>query len=333
MVKEKKIYHVLLSVAVLLAFVVIILGAYTRLKDAGLGCPDWPGCYAQFKVPQTQAQLVVAAQEFPGQVVEPEKAWLEMIHRYFAGTLALFTIGLSLWALFRFKKIMIPRLIPAVLVAMIFFQAALGMWTVTLKLMPLVVMGHLLGGFTVLSLLWVSWLKTSPFFKSFVHNADKQQIRNRFKPWAILAIVLVVLQIALGGWTSSNYAALVCPGLPLCHGTMMPAWDVHHAFQLWTPFEQLSYAAKMTIQMFHRMGAVIISIYLVALALVYIIKMKRTLASVIAIWMLLALFIQICLGLLNIILILPVPIAVAHNAMAAFLLLMVITFAYSVHLE
>jgi cytochrome c oxidase assembly protein subunit 15 len=316
-------YFWLAAISAALAFIVVILGAYTRLKGAGLGCPDWPGCYSHIGVPSTAAQLSQVAQSFPGQVVEPSKAWIEMVHRYFAGGLGLLTFVISFWGLFQYRKLKLPIILPLALIAMIIFQAALGRWTVTLKLMPIIVMGHLLGGFTVLSLLTLTALMAKRCWHSVL---TYPKVKNLV--W--IALILLIVQIALGGWTSTNYAALVCPGLPMCHGNIMPAWDVHHAFQLWVPFDQLSYATKMTIQMFHRIGAVIVLVYFYALMGWMLARFpKGSPARRLAGLVLALVTLQIILGLLNIILILPLSIAVAHNGVAALLLLSVIALLYS----
>tara|TARA_R110000868_G_scaffold69261_1_gene204183 strand:- start:59195 stop:60139 length:945 start_codon:yes stop_codon:yes gene_type:complete len=302
-----------------------MVGAFTRLSDAGLGCPDWPGCYGHLTVPETAHALKSAAQAFPGQVVEASKAWTEMGHRYIAGILGLLILFLGVSGLISYRKIRVHPVLLVAMMVVVVCQALLGMWTVTLKLMPIIVMGHLIGGFTTLSLLWWTTLKSNNYFA----NLQPEPMLTRIRPWAIAAIVIVVLQIALGGWTSSNYAALSCQGLPFCHANASMHWAFGNAFQLWTPFDHLSAAAKATIQMCHRMGAIVVAVYVGWLAIrVMTLASSKALRNV-GIAMLVLLFAQIILGLLNIILSLPLPIAVLHNGFAAVLLLSVLTLNFA----
>ena len=188
MIRDNFLYRIT-WLALCLAFVVVALGAYTRLKDAGLGCPDWPGCYGHLTVPG------VASADLAGQVIEPVKAWAEMIHRYVAGTLGLLIlliVGRSVWTRRQYHS---PLGLPLLIAALVFVQASLGRWTVTLKLLPPVVMFHLLGGFTLLVLLSLLLFRLGHFFES-VKLTDKQ----RFKGWAMLGLVLVIGQVVLGGW-------------------------------------------------------------------------------------------------------------------------------------
>jgi len=167
--------------AVVLALFVIMLGAYTRLTDAGLGCPDWPGCYGKLVLPESNAGLVQAQQAFPTVPLVAKKAWTEMAHRYFAGTLGLIILGLAIGAFFRRRNNPVqPLFVPWLLVGLVIFQAVLGMWTVTLKLLPLVVMGHLLGGMTIAALLW--WLMLS----SKQNSLTSGYAFSSLKPWALI---------------------------------------------------------------------------------------------------------------------------------------------------
>src|SRR6056297_344630 len=190
----KKISAGVTLFAVLLAFVVIVLGAYTRLTDAGLGCPDWPGCYHQVIAPSTHNAIQKADGLYPAMPVHIIKAWTEMVHRYVAGILGLLIFALGIIAIRRRKAPGQPVVVPVILIGMVIFQALLGKWTVTMKLLPVVVMGHLLGGFTIISLLWWFNLKAGDYFPSVktTHTAN-------FKPWAIIGLLIVICQIALGG--------------------------------------------------------------------------------------------------------------------------------------
>jgi cytochrome c oxidase assembly protein subunit 15 len=320
---KKNAYFYLVAFTTILAFVVVLLGAYTRLKGAGLGCPDWPGCYGHITVPTSQTALAFADKAYPTQPVEADKAWIEMVHRYFAGSLALLTIIIAGIGFFRRKNYHLPIVLPILLFGLIFFQAALGAWTVTLKLMPMVVMGHLLGGFTLFSLL----LLTSMIVKE--NKREKSaSFSPGFKTVVFFGFVIVCFQVALGAWTSTNYAALVCPGFPLCHGMSMPVWDIKQAFQWWKPFEDVSYEGKMTIQMFHRIGGVLTILYLFILTLVTLRLKKATGLRSLMCLIISLVTLQFILGILNVALLLPLPIAVMHNGVACLLMGSMLTLTY-----
>lgn len=325
-------YFVLASIAVVLAFCVILLGAYTRLKDAGLGCPDWPGCYGQLTVPHTTAEIQKADQLFPQTPVEPVKAWAEMVHRYFAGTLGLLILALAIFALKRRSKLPEqPLFVPLLLVGVVIFQAALGMWTVTLKLLPLVVMGHLLGGMTILALLWWLTLASGGLLKNSTFTFSK------LRPWAIIGLFIVAFQIFLGGWTTANYASLACHGFPACNGILFPPLDLHRAFNFFSPIGAdyqggvLNMATRITIQMMHRFGGLITAIYIGSLSVYLLASPKAIGLRGIGFGMLAILIAQVILGVLNVELMLPITIAVAHNGFAALLLLSVLTLVYKLY--
>lgn len=300
--------------AVALCFIVIVFGAYVRLSDAGLGCPDWPGCYGHVGVPDAVHEVANAEAAYPDRPVEAPKAWKEMIHRYLASTLGLLIVALALLSL-RVRGA--PRVLPWVLVGLVMFQGALGMWTVTLLLKPLVVTGHLLGGLTTLSLLLWLLLSSSP--------ATKSQAPLPLTRFASFALVLLACQIFLGGWTSTNYAALACPDLPTCHGQWVPETDYPTAFTLWhglgINYEHgiLDNRARVTIHWTHRIGAIVVSLVMGLLALALLRAgapiWRRFSAAVFA-----ALALQITLGLSTVWFQLPLHLATAHNAGAALLL-------------
>ncbi|OZB03214.1 MAG: cytochrome B, partial [Idiomarina sp. 34-48-12] len=197
------------KISVLLAFVVIVLGAYTRLTDAGLGCPDWPGCYGELTVPKDAEKAV---ELFPHAPLESQKAWNEMIHRYAAGTLGLVILAITIAAFVRRRHDPSqPVGLPVLLLALVTFQAALGMWTVTMNLQPLIVMGHLLGGFTTISLLYLLLLRLER-----VHMPLGDSKMRSMRGFALFALLVVFGQIALGGWVAANYAAMACTELPFC---------------------------------------------------------------------------------------------------------------------
>ncbi|OUS28147.1 cytochrome B [Thalassotalea sp. 42_200_T64] len=319
----------LVLVAILLAIVVITLGAYTRLTHAGLGCPDWPGCYGFLDVPETVAKIEQAEAAFPERPVEPEKAWNEMIHRYFAGSLGLLIVLIFILS-FKHREQGNPLFLPALLVATVVFQAALGMWTVTMKLMPIVVMGHLLGGFVTLCLLYLLFLRLTPYR---VPGGDFNL--RKYQKLAWLGVVILALQIALGGWTSSNYAALVCTQLPICQDGWLEQLTFANSFDLIPPvrdtyeFGFLNQAERITIHSMHRIGAIITTLYLAWLALSVFINAQSGFFKRNAMVIAFILSCQVALGVSNIVFVLPLPVAVSHNVVAALLMLSLITLTYS----
>ncbi|MEJ8567504.1 COX15/CtaA family protein [Elongatibacter sediminis] len=311
--------HRLAVAATLVAFVVIVLGAFVRLSDAGLGCPDWPGCYGKLTWPKETHEIASANEAFPERPVEHHKAWKEMVHRYLAGILVLLVLAINFVAWRGVSDRPRFRILAAAILALILFQAALGMWTVTLKLLPLVVMAHLLGGLTLFALL--AWLA----FRSgiSVHYAPGLPLR-RLRPWIAAGLVILIAQIALGGWTSANYAALACPDFPTCHGQYLPDTQFRDAFTLWrevgVDYEGgvLDLRSRVTIHFAHRVGAIVTFLVLLAVA----VRLMRTPATQRGGGLLVFLLVtQITLGILNIVLQLPLPNAVAHNGVAALLLL------------
>lgn len=281
--------------ATLLALIVVLLGAYTRLTHAGLGCPDWPGCYGFISVPKTEAQLAHAELHFPDTPVEADKGWAEMTHRYFAGTLGLLIVLLAARSWGHRRDPGQPVKLPLFVLAVVFAQAAFGMWTVTLKLWPQVVTGHLLGGFATLSLLFLLTLRLSGVLPALI-------VPKRLQYWATAGLVLVIGQIALGGWVSSNYAAVACIDLPTCHGEWWPAADFANGFHLTQHIGpnylggQLDSEARTAIHLTHRMGAVIVSLVLFGLAW----QLRAVGMTRLAGLLLIALAAQICLGLSNV---------------------------------
>ena len=332
---NKSLFVKLALFATALAVVVVILGAYTRLSDAGLGCPDWPGCYGHLDVPKEHHEVTAANEAYPDRPVEAHKAWKEMIHRYFAGTLGLVILALAIIALRNRNQPGQQVVLPVVLVGIVIFQALLGMWTVTIKLNPTIVMAHLMGGFTTLSLLW--WLSIR---QGSLYTA-RAMYESTFKPLqglALIALIVVVLQIMLGGWTSANYAALACVSdFPTCHGQWWPPMDFKEGFVLWRGTEMnfefgvLDNDARIAIQMTHRIGAVVTLLVVGFLAWrLMALQGARNLHSM-GIVLLLVLLLQIALGISNVLLQLPLLIAVAHNGVGALLLLTVITINHALN--
>ena len=315
----KPTFHRLAVVAAIAAFCVIVLGAFVRLSDAGLGCPDWPGCYGQLAWPVEAHAVEQANQAFPERPVEPEKAWKEMVHRYLAGALVIFVLALNFLAWKPACRAAGFRQLSAILLVLILFQAALGMWTVTLKLWPVVVMGHLMGGLATFSLLlWLAYRSKSP--------APSQALPGT-RPLIIIGLVMLVMQLALGGWTSANYSALACPDFPTCQGEMWPNSNFREGFVLWreigVDYEGgvLDLPSRVAIHIAHRTGALFVIIILGWLAF----KLLRNSETKPGGYLLGSLLVaQVTMGILNILLYLPLPNAVAHNGVGALLLAMMI---------
>lgn len=320
--------------ATLLAVVVIMLGAWTRLVHAGLGCPDWPGCYGFLTVPQDAASIAIAEARFPDSPVDVSKGWPEMIHRYAAGTLGLVVFGLAAYG-FRYRREGLPFKLPLALAAFILLQGAFGMWTVTLKLWPQVVALHLLGGFTTLTLLTLLTLRL------WGRRSERVPVSipavARLRPWLYGGIALVVMQIGLGAWTAANYAAVACTDLPTCQGQWWPAMDFAHGFDITQSVGpnylggQLAAEGRVAIHVTHRIGALVVLVYLAALlAALWRYGEQARLKGAIALAGA-ALVGQILLGLGNVLLNVPLGIAVAHNAMGAGLLLALVHLMWRLH--
>jgi cytochrome c oxidase assembly protein subunit 15 len=294
----------LLLFATGLAFAVVLLGAYVRISDAGLGCPDWPGCYGQLSPWQADTQITAAHAADPFGPVSSAKAWKEMLHRYLASGL-----GLSILAIFLLAWRRLPparRVLPGALLALLLLQALLGMWTVTQQLKPLIVAAHLLGGMATLAVLaWLLW-------------RERPAATWTRAPFVLARglLLLVLAQIALGGWVSANGAALACPDLPTCRGDWWPPADFAAGFSLSHPQGGLDIDALTAIHLLHRLGAVLV----LAGALLLAVRLAASSAGAAAAVLIIA-SCQFLLGVANVLLGLPLPIAVAHNAGAAALLL------------
>ncbi len=329
--KITKPSHNLVLFATALALCVVILGAFTRLQDAGLGCPDWPTCYGFAVWPKTAEQITQAESLFPDSPYEHAKAWPEVVHRYFASALGFVIILINLVAWRHRRNREQPFKLPLLLLGLVIAQGMFGMWTVTLKLWPQVVTTHLLGGFATLSLLWLLVLRLN-------QRAWPQPINimkwRKLKPLAMLGLILVITQIALGGWTSSNYAALACPDLPTCQGRWLPPMDFADGFNITQEIGpnylggQLDGAARVAIHMMHRIGAIVVTLYLLFLLSrlykyaegYHMRRQAHVIAGLLAV--------QIGLGFSNVIWSLPLSVAVAHNACGALLLLSLVTLNY-----
>ena len=326
------IYRPLVFCAVALTFLVIVVGAYVRLEDAGLGCPDWPGCYGQMLgVPDEAHEVVKAEQAFPGKTVDAGRAWKEMFHRYLAGTLGLLALTIAVIAWRRRVEIGRSPWLAVVLVLLVAMQATLGMWTVTMLLKPAIVTLHLLGGMaTLATLMWLALQEIDP---KPVPGA------RALRPWVATGLAVLVAQIALGGWVSTNYAALACPDFPTCHGQWLPAMDLANAFHVLRELGMtaagapLSQEALNAIQWSHRFGALVTLVYLGFLALWALWALRDTALRAVGAVLLLLLALQAGIGIANVLLRLPLVLAAAHNAAAALLLAALVVLNFTVFQE
>ncbi len=309
-------------IGTLLALCVIGLGAWTRLGDAGLGCPDWPGCYGHLTVGQALENADQANAAFPDRPLEAAKAFKEMVHRYFASSLGLMILVIAMVAFARRRDPAQPMRLPALLVLLVVFQGLLGMWTVTLLLKPLIVTAHLVGGLTTMSLLW--WLALGP------GSTSRPESPPGLLRLALLGLVVLAMQIMLGGWVSTNYAAIACPDFPTCQASYWPDMDFKDAFVLWrglgVDYEGgvLDHPARVAIHFTHRLGAVVAALVLGFLAWKAIrtggSRAVRTAGAALAV----VLATQLIVGPVMVIETFPLPLATAHNVVAALLLLCVV---------
>lgn len=326
-------YRKLIWVTLFLTFDLIMFGAFTRLTDSGLGCPDWPGCYGQANPLQAHADISAAEAAMPTGPVTVMKAWIEMIHRYFAmgiGVLivAMMVISWRKWLQPNRKEKKFSPVFPTVLFAFVCLQGAFGAWTVTMKLQPVIVTIHLLLGISLLALL--AWFGS----RQSIHPLVPPQMAASLRTPAALAGVLLFVQIALGGWVSSNYAALACTDFPLCHGALLPEMDFANGFTLWRDLgmtakgEYLPFPALTAIHWTHRFFAfvVILLVARVALAALRIDGLQNS-----ARWLLTMIAVQFTTGVLTVFLDFPLALAVIHNGGAALLVLLLVTLNYRIH--
>ena len=318
----------LIKFATVLTFGIVVLGAFVRLSDAGLGCPDWPGCYGHVTVPNEAHELAAAQAKFPHQPVEARKGWIEMIHRYFASSLGLVILAIA-FVSWRQRSQGHSIGLPIFLVGLVAFQGLLGMWTVTLRLYPAVVTAHLIGGMTTLaSLTWLLMRQYRPTVAGGI---------TRFKDLhglAKIALTILAIQIVLGGWVSTNYAALACNDFPQCHGSWAPAGDYANGFY---PLRDLGRTATgdllhqdalTAIHWVHRIGA-LVTFFVVGYLGRRLSRVTPLRRMSVVIWGALAL--QIALGTANVLFSLPLPLAVAHNAGAALLLVVLVIVNFRLH--
>lgn len=324
-------YKRLVIFTTVLTFCLIMLGAYVRLSDAGLGCPDWPGCYGKL-TPSMAKEHIDAAVELQGGTHGPvshPKAWKEMAHRYIASFLGLLIIAIAVMAWRKREQLQQSPLLATSLVGLVCLQGAFGAWTVTMLLKPAIVTGHLIGGMLILAMLTWLWLRqTTP-----ARTVSPPQDMKHLKLLARLGLLAVAIQIVLGGWVSTNYAAVVCTDFPTCQGSMWPEMEFDHAFHAVrelgeTPEGEIMSIQSLTaIHFVHRIGALVVTIVIGALAVAL---WRHPGTQVLSIKLSAVLLLQILMGIGNVVFQLPLWLAVAHNGGAALLLVTLILVNYRV---
>ena len=306
-----------------LAFVVIALGAWTRLVDAGLGCPDWPGCYGFVVFPTNEAEIALAEARYPTFPYDINKAIPEVVHRYFAAALGFLAIIMVYYSLKQNENKNIRRWTIGLLI-FICCQGLFGYLTVSLLLLPIIVTAHLFGGFTTLTLFFLIFLMSGKF-----DILEKMAI-PKLKTIAGVALVVLLFQIFLGVWTSTNYASLACADFPTCQGTYMPEMDFKNGFNLNQEvgpnylYGLLDNPSRVAIHYSHRVSAILVAVVFLILISKLWFSNAAPLASTIGILLLT----QISLGIINVVYVLPLYVAIAHNLVAALLLLAIFTVNY-----
>ena len=318
--------QVLTLLVLFLTFDLVLFGAFTRLTDSGLGCPDWPGCYGQASPSGARAQIAQAQAEMPTGPVTHQKAWIEMIHRYLAtavGVLIL-TLTVGTWVLRRRNAVLSPWW-PTVTLVWVSFQGALGAWTVTMKLFPAVVTLHLLAGLVLLALL----CRQAVTYEHAQQGRSPVAVAPGLRTWLLAGTALVWLQAALGGWVSTNYAVLACSDFPSCQGVWWPPMDFRQGFEIWRELgmtasgEHIGFAALTAIHYVHRLAAYVVlpvlGVMAWQLARVALLRRHGVLIGALAVW-------QLASGVSNVVFDWPLLVAVAHTGGAAGLVL-VLTWA------
>ena len=336
---DAKKYRKLVWALVFLTFDLIVFGAFTRLTDSGLGCPDWPGCYGLANPFLAHEQISAAQAAMPDGPVSVVKAWIEMIHRYLAMGIGVLIMALTAQAWLQWRRKRSDAFAPALPTALLLFvcvQGAFGAWTVTLKLQPVIVTIHLMLGMGLLALLtWMGGredylVKPRHIAPQPIAGGDSATLR-RVRPLAVVPAVLLALQIALGGWVSTNYATLACSDFPLCNGQLVPAMDFEHGFTLWRELGKtaaghyIPFAALTAIHWVHRNFALVVAAGLgwtawTAWGQPALRRTARLIAIVLAA--------QIATGIATVYFSFPLAIAVMHNAGAALLVLLVTMLNY-----
>ncbi|GAA6121721.1 COX15/CtaA family protein [Acidovorax sp. FG27] len=319
-----------------LTFDLVLFGAFTRLTDSGLGCPDWPGCYGNASPVGAHAEISAAQQAMPTGPVTHGKAWVEMIHRYLATGVGVLIIALTVGAWRQLRASRRPGgppppplspWWPTATLVWVCLQGAFGALTVTMKLFPAIVTLHLIGGLVLLALLCVQAVRQTQAALGTSPATLRPALRRLL--WATLA--LVSLQVVLGGWVSTNYAVLACTTFPTCQGSWWPEMDFAHAFQVWRPLgllqdgTSISFAGLTAIHYIHRLAAYVV---LAALALLVWRLRREQVLQAPARWLAGLSLLQFATGLSNVVLDWPLVAAVLHTGGAA-ALIVVLTWALS----
>ncbi len=319
MVSLKRL-KIIALLGVFLAFGVVSLGAWTRLVDAGLGCPDWPGCYGFAIFPMTETEIAQANELYPERKFEIEKAIPEVVHRYFAGFLGLLIIGIFVMSFYLKPYNALVTKLTGALVVLVLCQSTFGYLTVSLKLWPQVVTMHLLGGFATTTLLFLTYMKLKDLDTG---SNESYGVSTRTFGLLNFAFPVLVVQIILGVWLSSNYAAFACPDFPLCQGQILPDTNFQMGFNFMQSIGpdylggKLDHQSRTAIHLVHRLGAILVTFYFVALIASFYSEKLKKYSGVLSFF----LFLQLLLGVSNIIYRLPLYVAIAHNLGALFLLL------------
>ena len=321
--------------AALYSLVLLMLGAWGRVSDVGLGCPDWPGCYGRLFAPQTAQELNEARSFFPRQPAEEERLLKETLHRYFSGALGLLMFPLLKlgWQLKKHVRRQ-QVLIPALVFVLVFGQVVLSIVTVKLQHKPLVAMLHLCTSMLILGLLWWVVLREQRFWRPV--TAAAATTLKRLRPRALFGLLLVILQLVLGGWVSANYAAMACPDFPACQSSYWPNMDFANGFVLWRDIGLdyegvlLNLEAATAVHMAHRLGALITLLYIGWLALHTIRLGARDNLCRFGLLVLVVLLAELTLGIITVLMHLPVVVVVAHSALGALLMLSLVTLNHAV---
>jgi cytochrome c oxidase assembly protein subunit 15 len=318
-------YQAVMRLTLFLTLDLVLFGAFTRLTDSGLGCPDWPGCYG-WASPLGAADHIATAQSLmPSGPVTHGKAWIEMLHRYLATAVGALIVLLTVWAwLWRWRRVPQQTLWnpwwPTLTLVWVCLQGAFGAWTVTMRLFPAVVTLHLLGGMALLAFLCVQVVRLA----QITAGTTAVMVSRALRVWMVLALVLLTVQIALGGWVSTNYAVLACSDFPQCQGSWWPTMNFAQGFEVWRSLgvtgqgEPLDFAALTAIHFVHRSAAIVVVLSLGVLAW----WLNRVPALRVASrWLAALLGLQLCTGLANVVLSWPLLSAVLHTGGAAALVL------------
>jgi cytochrome c oxidase assembly protein subunit 15 len=332
--KDANKFRKLAWVTLFLTFDLIMFGAFTRLTDSGLGCPDWPGCYGHANPVAAHGQISAAEAAMPHGPVTVAKAWIEMIHRYLAMSVGVLIVAMMVVAWLRWfrsgRRVRLPvPVLPTLLFGFVCLQGAFGAWTVTLKLQPVIVTTHLLLGMALLGLL--TWMAASQSL-----HAPVAAPGARLRLAAAIGLAVLVMQIALGGWVSTNYAALACADYPLCHGALVPQMDYEHGFTLWRQLgmtaggDYLPFDALTAIHWTHRTFALVVVAFLGWLGhkAMRIDGLRKTGHALLGMVVL-----QFLIGVATVFLNWPLAIAVLHNGGAALLVVLTVMLNYKANLS